>query len=166
MVFYVITFVALIIIAFAIAITAYVVSSKNVPSKNKISFREAMDLAELPVITFYQGKKKFNFMLDSGSNLSHINSKIADEIDGVKQKSSIEVMGLGAKTSHTAILSTFTHNGMVFDVTLQVTDFTDTFAQIKKETGVNIHGILGNEFFRNYKYILDFAELVAYSKKK
>ena len=40
----------------------------------------------------------------------------------------------------------------------------NTIDQVKAESGVNMVGIIGNEFFRKYKYVLDFDELVAYSK--
>ena len=33
-----------------------------------MSFQNSMDLAELPVVTFRQGDKKINFLLDTGSN--------------------------------------------------------------------------------------------------
>ena len=39
-----------------------------------MSFKEAMDLVELPVVTFLNGKEKLNFLLDTGSNISQINS--------------------------------------------------------------------------------------------
>ena len=47
----------------------------------------------------------------------------------------------------------------------QVLDIQNAIDQVKSESGVNMIGILGSEFFRKYKYILDFNELVAYSKK-
>ena len=39
------------------------------------------------------------------------------------------------------------------------------FSNIKQESGVIIHGILGNNFFKRNKSILDFEELKAYFKK-
>ena len=41
--------------------------------KRGISFRESLDLTGLPVITFNQGKNKFNFLLDTGATNSVIN---------------------------------------------------------------------------------------------
>ena len=46
-----------------------------------------------------------------------------------------------------------------------ITDLTQAFDNVKKESGVQIHGILGSLFFQKYKYILDFGSLIAYSKK-
>ena len=44
-------------------------------------------------------------------------------------------------------------------------DMKAAFGSIKKETGVTIHGILGAKFFNEFKYVLDFKELIAYSKE-
>ena len=40
----------------------------------------------------------------------------------------------------------------------------EAFGNIKKETGVTIHGILGSDFFTRYKYVLDFDKLIFYKK--
>ena len=45
-----------------------------------------------------------------------------------------------------------------------VCDMKTSFDNIKKETGVTVHGILGSRFFKEYKSILDFAEFKAYFK--
>ena len=42
---------------------------------------------------------------------------------------------------------------------------SDAFGHIKKDTGVTVHGIIGSLFFNEFKYVLDFDELIAYSKK-
>ena len=64
-----------IIILVIIALIAYIVNKVESTKKelnSRMSFKEALDLIELPIVTFYQGDKKLNFMLDSGSNLSII----------------------------------------------------------------------------------------------
>ena len=65
----------LIIILVTIIFIAYIVNKIEATKKeinSRMSFKEALDLIELPIVTFYQGDKKLNFMLDSGSNLSII----------------------------------------------------------------------------------------------
>ena len=46
-----------------------------------------------------------------------------------------------------------------------INDMSQAFGQIKDSTGVNLHGIIGSKFFNKFRYVLDFAELIAYSKK-
>ena len=53
-------------------------SGKNIES---MSFMESMNLTELPVVTFYQEDKKFNFLLDTGSSDCIIDSNILDQIE-------------------------------------------------------------------------------------
>ena len=48
--------------------------------KESMSFREAIDLVGLPIVTFYQGDRKYNFLLDTGANLSVINLSIAASV--------------------------------------------------------------------------------------
>ena len=47
----------------------------------------------------------------------------------------------------------------------QVIDLSKAFGVIKSESGVNLHGILGNSFFQKYKYVINFDELIVYSLK-
>ena len=51
-----------------------------------------------------------------------------------------------------------------FEVQLNINNMSEAFGFIKKESGVQIHGILGSLFFQKYKYILDFDSLKAYIK--
>lgn len=132
----------------------------------KMSFRESMDLAELPVITFYQGSRKFNFLLDTGSNYSHISTEAVKKIKGTLTDTQTKVSGIGESTSSAVCKTTLSYKGSYYDIDLYITEsLTDTFAAIKKETGVQVHGLIGNQFFQKYKYVLDFGELVAYTKK-
>jgi hypothetical protein len=44
-----------------------------------------------------------------------------------------------------------------------VRDMADAFNEVKSNSGVTIHGILGSDFFQKYKYVINFNELVAYN---
>ena len=146
-----------ILIIFAVLLYLGHTSEKELNSQ--MSFRESMDLTDLPVVTFYQGNKKVNFLLDTGSNDSIIKLE-HEKLDVVS-----EIYGIGGKTfaPHTKIA--FKYKDLTFKYNFQVVDLSPTFNTIKEQTGVVIHGILGSCFFREYKYILDFNNLVAYSKK-
>ena len=37
-----------------------------------------------------------------------------------------------------------------------------TAHEFEKESGLKLHGIIGNRFFEKYKYVLDFKDLIAY----
>ena len=69
-------------------IDSYIVRVK----KNQVmEFKTSMDLSGLPIITFYQGKKKYNFLLDTGSNISYVNIKSDVEVEKTEVNETTEV---------------------------------------------------------------------------
>lgn len=134
--------------------------------KEVMSFREAMDLTELPVITFYNNGVKLNFLLDTGSDLSHINKSLLSHLQYKETGEKVNIISVGGTTQSTGSCSmTVTYKNQEFTDKFQISDLDEAFGAIKAETGVQIHGILGSKFFTRYKYILDFESLIAYSKK-
>ena len=133
--------------------------------KVKMSFKESMNLTELPVITFYNKSTKLNLLLDTGSNECVINSKIIDSLNYTKLDKKGSVFGMEGNSIDIDYISIdFTYNNKSYSSSFQVVDMQDAFDRVKQESGVTIHGILGNLFFEKYKYVLDFKELAAYTK--
>ena len=133
--------------------------------KVKMSFKESMNLTELPVITFYNKSTKLNFLLDTGSNECVINSKIIDSLNYTKLDKKGSVFGIEGNSIDIDYISIdFTYNNKSYSSSFQVVNMQDAFDRVKQESGVTIHGILGNLFFEKYKYVLDFKELAAYTK--
>lgn len=158
----ILTLVCVVIVAYSINL----VENTKKRAHRKISFKESMDLAELPVVTLYQGDKKFNFLLDTGSNYSHISKEAVKDIKGTMIDATAKVSGIGEGLTSAVCRTTLNYKNIDYDIDLSVTDhLTDAFAAIKSETGVQVHGLIGNQFFQKYKYVLDFEELVAYAKK-
>lgn len=151
------------VVALATIVNAFEDHAKH---ENKISFKEAMDLAELPVVTFYQGTEKFNFLLDTGSNHSHISADAAQRIVGTPMTGSENINGVcGAITVDKAIKANLEYKATTYEVILLIGEhLNETFSTIKESTGVQIHGIIGSNFLNDNRYVLDFDELVAYSK--
>lgn len=135
-----------------------------------MSFREAVNLAELPVVTFFNGSqnRKLNFLLDTGSDLSHINKSILPYLEYVlvSKDSDTDIVSAGNTIYNYGYIDMgITYKNQKFTDIFCVSDLDDAFAAVKSDTGVQIHGILGSRFFVKYKYILDFENLIAYSKK-
>lgn len=136
--------------------------------KKNISFREAMDLVDLPVVTFYNHGKKLNFMLDTGSTNSFMDRQAMSELQeyvrikksrvGIMSKTGVEERNI------LRIRVPMMYKNYGFEEEFTVDDFSEPFDIIKKESGIRLHGILGNTFFVKYKYIIDFGELIAYMK--
>lgn len=149
----------------AIAFIVNTIEDFRKRSNSKISFKEAMDLVELPVVTFYNGDKKLNFLLDTGSNVSYINSSIIPILVHEKTDKEMNTIGIeGNKVSNQFCKMSVTYKNQVFEEEFSIADLDEAFSVVKQESGVQIHGILGSKFFERYKYVLDFKELIAYIK--
>lgn len=133
---------------------------------NSMSFRESMDLTDLPVVTFRQGKDRFNFLLDTGSSLSVINEKVLDVINHATLDYKGSIYGMEGNEKETSFVNIpLWYKGREYEEEFQVVDMSAPFNRVKQDSGVTINGILGNSFFVKYEYVLDFKELIAYSKK-
>ena len=131
-----------------------------------MSFQNSMDLAELPVVTFKQRDKKINFLLDTGSNNCIIDSTFVESIEHTPLDGETNLIGLEGNSQKAGIcIIKMSYKDREYEYPYVVQNMADAFGSIKKETGVTIHGILGSKFFNEFKYVLDFEELIAYSKE-
>lgn len=139
---------------------------KNKKIKACIDFSAGFNLTELPIVTFTQGDKKLNFLLDTGSNKSLINSSVIESIHYIPLKSETKMFGVDGNYTKVelAVISIF-YNGEEYANDFMISDLDKPFSNIKRESGVTIHGILGNNFFTRNKSILNFEEMKAYFKK-
>lgn len=136
-----------------------------------MSFQQGLDLTGLPIITLYQGEQKLNFILDTGSMdcvldesaLKLIDSEIATDENGKDKK--VELSGMEGISELVYVHRIQLHyKDKKFDCECLVKDLSGPFESIKREKGVILHGFLGSNFFDTYKYVIDFKELIAYSK--
>ena len=157
--------IGVVILVLAIVFIANTIDDIRKRNNSKISFKEAMDLVELPVVTFYNGDTKLNFLLDTGSNVSYINSSIIPLLVHEKIDKEMDTIGIeGNKVSNQFCKMSVTYKNQILKEEFSIADLDEAFGVVKQESGVQIHGILGSKFFEKYKYILDFKELTAYIK--
>lgn len=159
----------IVVILLAVILLAIIINGAEDYCRQKkrenMSFREAMDLVELPVVTFYNKDTKLNFLLDTGSDLSYINKSILPSLKYKEVNESRNIISVGGNSQTLGCCDmTVTYRNQKFIDRFYISDLDEAFRAIKAETGVQIHGILGSKFFAKYKYILDFESLVAYSK--
>lgn len=148
-------------------IAALVNAYEDIKRRNKLkmSFKEALDLVELPIVTFLNKGIKLNFLLDTGSSQSIINESMLPSLDTKKSEDSMIIVGVeGNKVSSDLCTMKVGYKDQEFEHNFAIKDLDEAFGIVKQESGVQIHGILGSDFLQKYGYILDFKELIAYPK--
>lgn len=160
-----ILFIICVAIFAALSITFFEDLKKS--NRKKISFKEALDLTELPVVTFIGKGRKLNFLIDTGANNSILNESVAnkmklkcEEFDGVETNTAGGNINLNRVTN---LVIKF-DDKREYDECFLISNMDDAFNSIKTETGVMIHGILGSNFFAKHKYIIDYDSLALYVK--
>lgn len=148
----------------AVAINTYNDCAKT--DRAVMSFREAIDLTGLPVVTFLIGDKKCNFLLDTGANMSCINKDILNTIkyeDTGERSTAYGIDGIEREVKFVEI--NLVYGDRSYSDTFQATEMSEAFNKLKNDTGVSVVGILGNSFFQAYQYVIDFEKLIVYPKK-
>lgn len=148
-------------------IYAYLVTSlKKDLKRDKMSFKESIDLTDLPIITFYNNGKKFNFLLDTGASTSVMDSGVLPNLIYKEKEERGTLYGMEGNEINTAFISvSLSYKDKEYEDTFHVVDMSAPFNKIKADYGVTLSGILGSLFFYKYQYVLDFKELAAYSMK-
>ncbi len=135
--------------------------------KDVMSFMESMNLVDLPIVTFFQGNNRFNFLLDTGSSGSIIDKHVLSKMNyKIIKENTSTLMGMdGIKHDVNTCEITVFYKDREYTSDYLIQDMSSPFESIKQASGVTVHGIIGSKFFNKFKYILDFNELIAYSKQ-
>lgn len=134
---------------------------------NGISFKDSLKLTDLPVITLDNNGEKLNFLLDTGSNISHFNSEAANllkDFESIDKEGQSIVTATGTSEADCWLRIPLGYKNQIFFEDFMLLDLKEAFDTIQKENGIQIHGILGNSFFIKYGYILDFDSNTIYTK--
>lgn len=166
----IISLVLLVIVICVLSYCVVVLFDRTKPDTDTVyPFNEAMDMIELPVLTLSNNGRNYRFILDSGSNGCHLDKRVLDKLDiESTSEASSSSMSTGAgviETSKDKAQVKFSLGNTVFSIPFFVEDLSQPFDYIKKTDGMTIHGILGSNFLRANKWVLDFAKNVAYMKK-
>ena len=142
--------------------------NKEVP-KESISIKKYMP-GDLPVITLTNNGVALNFLIDTGSNISHICPSAAAliEHEHIGSNNDTKIAGLGAVNQGVTICTAKFKDTLSKEYKIQLSisaELEETSKYIKESTGVEIHGLLGTDFLQNYKYVIDFKRLEVYVRK-
>lgn len=157
-----------IIFAFmSIAIVALIANAiEDYNSTLKFPIQSTLNAVGVPIIALYNNNRRFNFLIDSGANLSLIDSNILSELKYRNLNTKGTMYGIGGNTIDVTYIKMNLHiEDCVFKENFQVVDLTPTFIKIEKENGVKIHGVLGNSFFEKYKGVINYEKYMFYITK-
>ena len=120
----------------------------------------------LPLIVVKLFGNDVCMMLDTGSNRNIIDHRIYDHFkDRLKQsETSSEVYTLNGTSAGITIDIPFFFENHFYHEPFLCTETSDTFDKINEESGIQIHGILGNHFFLKYGWVLDFDRVIVYKQ--
>ena len=158
-----------VLIIATIVATLAVIALKREEPENPLSFYESIKLCNLPIITMKVGGEDINFLLDTGSMESIMDVRVIEllKLPYTPHEKTFDMYGVTGNTvSVPSVLINLEYKDNIYEGHFMVKDLGDSMDMVKQEYGVRIHGVLGAKFFDKYSYVLDFANLVAYTRKK
>lgn len=102
------------------------------------------------------------FLIDTGSThntlFGFVYEHFKDRFKVLEERRNI--IGIdGVQHEVPTIEATFKFEGMNYTSSFAVLDASEAVMQMQKETGVQIHGVLGTQFLVENKWIVDFEQL-------
>jgi hypothetical protein len=159
--------VVILIIIGVLAFLLYKERQKRIIEKKNISFIESFNLTGLPIISFVNNDQIINLILDTGSNTNIIDTEILKDLNYKVSNTKNSVIGITGETEESNyVLIPLSYRKREYNTVFLANDMSKSIAAIKETCGVTVHGLLGTGFFAKYKYVLDFNEMIAYSKSK
>lgn len=149
-----------------LALFINIIEDYNNKLKTRISFKDSIDIVDLPVISLSNNGKIFNFIIDTGSTYSILNVKILNKLKYNEIPNMLgTAYGIDGNIINVNYINLVLHyNKVELEDVFQVIE-VPAFDNIKEQNNIEIAGILGNTFLKKYKYIIDFNKMMIYTKK-
>lgn len=130
------------------------------------SFRKGFIAPNLPIVTVQHNDLRLNLLIDSGSDNNVIDQTVLTQIKYGKPThiGATHLTGVGGTQTVEACSFSFQCGAETYTEDFLVTDFQMQFGMIEDCHGIQLHGMLGTEFMRKNNIVLDFSNLVAYTK--
>ena len=123
----------------------YVEEKAIIKVKDRMSFKESLDLVGLPIVTFNQGDFKYHFILDTGSTLSVVNKDSLCIFNHVLLNKKGTNYGCeGNIVPVDFIKANIEYKNNVFEEEFQVVDLSKAFKNIKDGDSLSVSMIDGH----------------------
>jgi len=119
----------------------------------------------LPLIVVKLFDNDICLLLDTGSNRNIIDYRIHNHFKDklLESKRSDSLLTLNGQSEGVEVSIPFTFEGVDYNECFICTNETDSFDTIRAESGIQIHGILGNNFFLKEGWVIDFDKQLVYT---
>ena len=132
----------------------------------RLSFTDNMGKLNLPIVSLTNNGQSFNFLVDTGSTFSIVDSVALDKFEYSKKAEVGTAYGIDGKIIPVEYADIkLTSDKTVFEDSFQILRM-DAFDNIRETEGVEIVGILGSTFLKRYNFIVDFKDLIIYKHKE
>lgn len=130
------------------------------------NFSKLLKKTKFPVISFTNNNITLNFIIDTGAEISCIDSRILTNLKYNNVKEMAKCAGLdGAVLDLDRNEMTLKDaNGREYFLDFYARDFSDAFDQLNASIGITLCGLIGNDFLQKYKSIIDFEQMIIYLK--
>ena len=129
---------------------------------NSLEFPLSLGLQKAGLPLIISENNNLCFLLDTGATnnviFNYVYEHFKEEFKRLDKNQSI--MGIEGSYQEAPIVeATFNFEGVDYTSSFSVLEASDAMQQVQKETGIQIHGILGVQFLLENKWILDFKKL-------
>jgi len=137
-------------------------------NKTNTSINYGLQQSGLPLIVAEINQHNLCFLLDTGSNKNLIDQRVYEYFkEHLESIGNSSIFGLdGNKTETPVIKLSFSFENYSYSTKFSVFELEKSFGAIEQESDIQIHGILGNEFFIENGWVIDFDKLTLYSSKQ
>lgn len=133
-------------------------------SLTRLSFADTMGRLKLPIVSLINNGQTFKFLIDTGATLSVIDSNVLDKLDYSKLDIKGNAYGIdGNIVNVDYVAMTLSHGDTKFVEQFQVMRL-DAFDNLRETDNIDLAGILGGAFLKRHNFVVDYKELIAYTK--
>lgn len=137
---------------------------------NSVKIDETLKKSGYAILTFTINRKKYNFLLDTGSAVNMIDTSALKRIvdsgyELTPPEESYFVAGIGGESEKAESYSLgIRHDRSAYRDSFVVKDLSTIFGTIYDQTGFSVDGLLGMPFFDKNQWIFDFEQNVIWIK--
>lgn len=118
-----------------------------------------------PILTVKQDDIELNFILDTGSSVSAIDSNMLNQIYAHKLNKTGQVVGIDGIPEEVHWYEIpFSCNNYEYNHTFVAKDLLLAFQSIEESMGKRIHGLIGSDFCNENGFVINFQTQSVYAK--